>query len=152
VRAAALSALVRLDTANRHALIADGLRTPSYRDAIQNAAIGAAVRSGDTSFASVMQQMIGDQQLPSYALAAMVIRGNPRALDLLISDLDDARPYVRRWALAAIVQSLGPARGLPALKNIQQTLTHADTRAEVARAVKQLEEAAARTGSGGQGG
>jgi aminopeptidase N len=151
VRAAALSALVRLDTANRHALIAEGLRTPSYRDAIQNAAIGAAVRTGDTSFASVMQGMIGEQQLPAYALAAMVIRGNPRALDLLVSDLNDARPYVRRWALAAIVQSLGPSRGLPALKNVQQTLTYADTRAEVARAVKRLEEAAKSAG-GGSGG
>ena len=151
VRAAALSALVRLDSSGRHALIAEGLRTPSYRDAIQNAAIGAAVRSDDTTFASVMQQMIGEQQLPSYALAAMVIRGNPHALDLLVSDLNDERPYVRRWALAAIVQSLGPARGLPALKKVQQTLAHADTRAEVARAVKQLEEAAAKAATGGQG-
>ena len=151
VRGAALSALVRLDSANRRALIVEGLRTPSYRDAIQNAAIGAAVRSGDTSFAAVMQQMIGDQQLPAYALAAMVIRGNPRALELLIADLNDERPYVRRWALAAIVQSLGPSRGLPALKNVQQALTHADTRAEVARAVKQLEDAA-KAGSGAQDG
>jgi aminopeptidase N len=150
VRASALSALVRLDTADRQALIAEGLRTPSYRDAIQNAAIGAAVRSGDTSFASAMQGMIGDQQLPSYALAAMVIRGNPHALDLLIADLNDERAYVRRWALAAIVQSLGASRGLPALKNVQQTLTHADTRAEVARAVKQLEDAA-KSGNGSQG-
>jgi aminopeptidase N len=151
VRASALSTLVKLDTAGRHALITEGLRTPSYRDAIQNAAIGAAVRSGDTSFVSIMQQMIGDQQLPSYALAAMVIRGNPRALDLLVADLNDERPYVRRWALAAIVQSLGPTRGLPALKNVQQTLTHADTRAEVARAVKQLEEQARTAASIGHG-
>jgi aminopeptidase N len=150
VRAAALNALVRLDTTNRHALIAEGLRTPSYRDAIQDAAIGAAVRTGDTSFASVMQGMIGEQQLPAYALAAMVIRGNPNALNMLVSDLNDARPYVRRWALAAIVQSLGPSRGLPALKNVQQTLTFADTRAEVARAVKRLEEAA-KSSTGGSG-
>ena len=151
VRAAALSALVRLDSTNRHALIVEGLRTPSYRDAIQNAAIGAAVRTGDTSFAAVMQTMIGEQQLPAYALAAMVIRGNPRALDLLVSDLNDERPYVRRWALAAIVQSLGPARGLPALKKIQETLTNADTRAEVAKAVKRLEQEVAKSQSGGPG-
>ena len=150
VRAAALGALVRLDTMNRHALIAQGLETPSYRDAIQNAAIGAAVRTGDTSFAAVMQNMIGEQQLPAYALAAMVIRGNPHALNLLVADLNDERPYVRRWALAAIVQSLGPARGLPALKSVQQALTHADTRADVARAVERLEQAA-RAGSGGSG-
>jgi HEAT repeat protein len=142
VRASALGALVRLDTANRHALIAEGLRTPSYRDAIQDAAIGAAVRSGDTSFVTSMQELIGKQQLPLFALAAMAMRGNQRAQDLLVSDLNDARPYVRQWALSAIVQSLGAARGLPALKAARETLVHADTRAAVDRAVQQLEQSA----------
>ncbi|HEY2855929.1 MAG TPA: M1 family aminopeptidase [Gemmatimonadaceae bacterium] len=142
VRASALTALASLDTAGSRAAIVEGLRTPSYRDAIQNAAIGAAVRTDDTTFVTTMQQMIGDQQLPSYALAAMVVRGSDRALKLLLSDLDDARPYVRQWALTAIVQSLGPARGLAALKSVQQTLTHPDTRAAVDHAVKQLEAAA----------
>jgi aminopeptidase N len=155
VRAAALAALVKLDSTDRHALIAEGLRTPSYRDAIQNAALGAAVRSGDTTFVASIQGLIGEQQLPSYALAALAARGDKRALDLLVSNLGDARPYVRRWALAAIVQTLGPTRGLPALKSVQQTLTHADTRAEVDRAVKRLEEqakAASAPGGGGGGG
>jgi len=140
VRGSALSALVRLDSANRHDLIVDGLRTPSYRDAIQNAAIGAAVRSGDTSFVTSMQAMIGTQELPAFALAAMAIRGSQRAQQLLVSDLNDARPFVRQWALSAIVQSLGADRGLPALKSVRETLVHADTRAAVDRAVKQLEQ------------
>jgi aminopeptidase N len=140
VRASALAAVVRLDTTGRHALIAQGLATSSYRDAIQNAAIGAAVRSGDTSFVTTMQSLIGDQQVPSFALAAMAARGSQRALDLLVSDLNDKRAYVRQWALGAIAQSLGGGRALTALKSVQQTLTHADTRAAVARAVKQLEQ------------
>ena len=140
VRAAALASLARLDTAGRRALIMEGLRMPSYRDAIQNAAIGAAVRSDDSSFVAPMQALVGDQQLPSFGLAAMAIRGSQRALDFLVSDLNDPRAYVRQWALTAIVQSLGPARGLPALRSIQPSLTHADTRAAVERAIKQLEE------------
>jgi len=145
VRASALSGLARLDPAGARAAIVEGLRTSSYRDAIQNAAIGAAVRSDDTTFVTTMQQMIGDQELPSYALAAMVVRGSDHALQLLLADLDDRRPYVRRWALAAIVQTLGAGRGVSALRSVQQTLTHADTRAAVDRAIKQL-EAAARQG------
>lgn len=143
VRAAALSALVRLDSAGRRALILEGLRTSSYRDAIQNAAIGAAVRSGDTTFIGPMQELIGEQQVPSYGLAAMAMRGSQRALDLLVSNLNDDRRYVRDWALTAIVQSLGAQRGLPALRSALPGLTHADTRAAAERAVKQLEKEAA---------
>ncbi|MBW8839431.1 MAG: HEAT repeat domain-containing protein, partial [Gemmatimonadetes bacterium] len=69
VRAAALPALARLDTTGRRALLLQGLRTPSYQDAIQNAAIGAAVRSDDSSFVAPMQAIVGDQQLPSFGLA-----------------------------------------------------------------------------------
>ena len=105
------------------------------------------MRSGDTSFVGVVQELVGEQQVPSFALAAMAMRGSQRAFDLLVSNLNDNRPYVRQWALTAIVQSLGAARGLPALKNAQATLTHADTRAAVERAVKQLEQDAAKPGS-----
>lgn len=141
VRASALSTIARLDLDGRRALIAEGLKTPSYRDAIQNAAIGAAVRSGDTTFITAMHELMGEQQVPSYGLAAMALRGSDRALELLVADLNDRRSYVRQWALAAITQSLGAERGLPALKRVQQTLTYADTRAAVDRAVRQWEQA-----------
>jgi HEAT repeat protein len=141
VRASALAALVRLDSTGGRALITEGLRTASYRDAIQNAAIGAAVRSGDTSFVTRLQALVGDQQVPSFGLAAMAVRGSQRALELLVSDLNDQRAYVRQWALTAIAQSLGAERALPALRSAQPALTHADTRAAVARAIKRLEGA-----------
>ena len=141
VRAAALTALVRLDTAGRRALIVEGLRTPSYHEAIQNAALFASVRAGaqDSSLVTPVHDLMGAQQVPSFALAAMAARGSQRALDYLVADLNDSRAYVRQWALGAIVQSLGPTRGLPALKSAQSTLTHADTRAAVARAITQWE-------------
>jgi aminopeptidase N len=146
VRGAALTALVRLDSANRRTLIGEGLRTPSYRDAIQNAALGAAVRSGDTSLVQPVHALMADQQVPSFALGAMAARGSKRALDLLVADLNDQRAYVRQWALSAIVQSLGAERALPALKAAAPALTHADTRTAVDRAVKQLEQDAPKPG------
>jgi aminopeptidase N len=141
VRAAALTALARLDTVGRRALIVEGLRTPSYHGAIQNAALFAAARPGaqDTSLVTAVHELMGEQQVPSFALAAMAARGSQQALDYLVADLNDSRAYVRQWALGAIVQSLGPTRGLPALKGAQPTLTHADTRAAVARAIARWE-------------
>ena len=70
----------------------------------------------------------------------MAARGSQRALDLLVSDLNDKRPYVRQWALTAIVQSIGADRGLAALRSVQPTLTSADMRAGVQRVVKQWQQ------------
>jgi len=92
---------------------------------------------------------MGEQQVPSYGLAAMAMRGSKRALDLLASDLNDSRRYVREWALAAIAQSLGPTRGLPALKAAQPSLKFADTRAAVDRTIKQWEQEGQKTGTPG---
>ena len=146
VRASAFASLVRLDTANRRALIIEGLRTPSYRDAIQNAALGAAVRARDTTLVTAVHDLMGEQQVPSFALAAMASRGSKRALDLLVADLNDSRRYVREWTLEAIVQSLGPTVGLPALRSAQPTLTHPETRTAVERVVKQWEQRAQKPG------
>jgi aminopeptidase N len=146
VRAAAFSALVTLDTATRRALIVEGLRTPSYRDAIQNAALGAAVRSGDSTLVGPVHDLVSEQDVPSSALAVMAGRGSRHALDLLISDLNDPHRYVREWTLTAIVRSLGPERGLPALKTAQPTLTYAETKSAVDRIVKQWEQQAPKRG------
>jgi aminopeptidase N len=146
VRAAAFSALVTLDTANRRALIVEGLRTPSYRDAIQNAALGAAARSGDSTLVGPVHDLVSEQDLPSSALAVMAGRGSRRALDLLVSDLNDPHRYVREWTLTAIVRSLGPERGLPVLKTAQRTLTHAETKTAVERVVKQWEQQRPKSG------
>ncbi|HEX4469440.1 MAG TPA: hypothetical protein VH080_07880, partial [Gemmatimonadaceae bacterium] len=146
VRAAAFSALVTLDTATRRALIVEGLRTPSYRDAIQNAALGAAVRSGDSTLVRPVHDLVSEKDVPSSALAVMAGRGSRLALDLLISDLNDPHRYVREWTLTAIVRSLGRERGLPALKTAQPTLTYAETKSAVDRIVKQWEQQAPKRG------
>ncbi len=98
VRAAALSSLVRLDSAGRHALIREGLRTPSYRDAIQSAALVAIAQTNDTSFVGDLEQIIGDQQLVSRVIAVLARRGDQHAMMVLTAAAQDKRAWVRDWA------------------------------------------------------
>jgi HEAT repeat protein len=139
VRAAALSSLARLDTAGRHALLAQGLATPSYRDAIQNAALVAIVRSNDTTFIADIQRLVGDQQLPSRVLGALAARGSAHALEVLTAHLDDSRSWVRGWALAAF-GSLEPTQRVAVLQAALPRLTHADTRAAVERSIEEARQ------------
>ena len=140
VRAAALASLARLDTANRHALIQQGLSTPSYQSAIQNAALVAIARSNDTSMIADVQRVVGDQSLPARVLATFAARGNQHALDLLIGDLNDDRGWVRKWSLEAF-SSIDPTRRLTTLEGALPRLTHPDTRAAVQRAIDALRRA-----------
>ncbi len=137
VRASALASLLQLDTAARRALIAQGLATRSYRDAIQNAALLGIARSNDTTFIGDIQRLVGDQSLPTRVLAVFSARGNEHALSALTADLDDTRSWVRGWALAAL-GTIEPGRRLALLQDVEPRLTHADTRAAVQRAIEQL--------------
>ncbi len=140
VRAAALGSLARLDSAGRHALLLEGISTPSYRDAIQSSALIAIARSNDTSLIADVQRVVGDQMLASRVLGAFAARGNQQALDLLSANLDDARDWVRGWSLAGM-GALPPARRLTVLQGLEPKLTHADTRASVQRAITLLSAA-----------
>jgi aminopeptidase N len=137
VRAAALTSVARLDATGRRAVIQQGLMTPSYRDAIQNAALTAIARANDTSMIADVQRVAGDQSLPTRILGVFAARGNQHALDVLTTDLNDERAWVRGWALAAF-GSIEPARRLAALEGALPKLTHADTRAAVQRAIEAL--------------
>ena len=140
VRASALGSLARLDSANRRALLLQGLSTPSYRDAIQNAALVAIARSNDTSLIADVQRVVGDQSLPARVLAAFAARGNQHALELLVANLNDDRAWVRTWTLGAF-GSLDPNRRLTTLEGALPRLTHPDTRAAVQRAIDALRKA-----------
>ncbi|MGH7619841.1 MAG: M1 family aminopeptidase, partial [Gemmatimonadaceae bacterium] len=98
VRAAALSSLVRLDSAGRRALIREGLRTPSYRDAIQNAALIAIAQTNDTSFVGDLAQLVGDQPLVARIIAVLARRGDNHAMSVLTAAANDKRAWVRGWA------------------------------------------------------
>jgi hypothetical protein len=102
VRASALLALARMDSVAARPVVLAGLSTPSYRDVIQNAAIAAAVQSPDSSLIEGLEKILGDQQLPSLALAELASQGDTRALAVLVRHRGDSRPWVRKWVEEAI--------------------------------------------------
>jgi hypothetical protein len=101
VRAAALTAVVRLIPDAARETIAAGLRTTSYRDAIQNAAIAAALQRPDSGLVATLESVAGEQPLPSIALAALAAGGNEAAKAALGRLLRDSRGWVRDWAAEA---------------------------------------------------
>ena len=106
VKAGALTALARIDSVGSRDVVRAGLSTASYRDVIQNAAIAAAVRSPDSTLIAGLEKILGQQQLPSLALATLASEGDTRALAALVRHRDDARPWVRKWVLDAIEQEV----------------------------------------------
>jgi aminopeptidase N len=101
VRAAALRALARLDPAGARPAVSEGLRTPSYRDAIQSAAISAVVDHPDSELVAAVEAIAGQQPLAAYGLAALVARGDAVARGALARLLEDRRGWVRDWAREA---------------------------------------------------
>jgi HEAT repeat protein len=139
VRAVALWALVRSDRPNRRSLLVEGLTMPSYRDVIQNAAFDAIAWANDTTFVPQLEQMLGVQPRAALALAALASRGSARALDVLSEHLNDERPYVRDWALAAFRRRLSPALAVQRLQVVMGSLRYEDTRKEVVKVLGALE-------------
>jgi hypothetical protein len=138
VRAAALAALVRLDSADRRTTIETGLRTPSYRDEIQNAALAAIQRTGDTSFVGAVDGLTGAGILPAFTLGSLAADGNAHALSLLTGHLNDSRSSVRQWAAIAIARQVRGARAMEALTAARPTITYPDTQRLVDQLLKQL--------------
>ncbi len=137
VRAAALAALVRLDSADRRTTIETGLRTPSYRDEIQNAALAAIQRTGDTSFVGAVDGLTGAGILPAFTLGSLAADGNAHALSLLTGHLNDSRSSVRQWAAIAIARQVRGARAMEALTAARPTITYPDTQRLVDQLLKQ---------------
>ena len=104
VRAAALTAWARLAPDSARDAVAAGLRTKSYQEAIQNAAIAAVVRRPDSALVAGLEAIAGEQQLPVVALAALAARGDPSARAALARLVEDQRPWVRLWAREATSQ------------------------------------------------
>ena len=143
VRAAALRALVRADPAGAHAAIAQGLSTPSYRDAIQSAALRAIFGVNDTTFLSTVDSMVPDQQLPVHLLAALGAKGSTHALDLLASHLNDPRRTVRQWTLQAYQFTLAgqdKALAVTELKTRVDAIRYDDTKQAAEAVLKELQK------------
>jgi aminopeptidase N len=101
VRAAALRAMVRLDPVGSRQAVTEALRTPSYRDVIQNAAISSVVEHPDSGLVLGVEAVAGDQPLAAYGLAALASRGDATARAALERLLQDRRDWVREWAREA---------------------------------------------------
>jgi aminopeptidase N len=106
VRASALSVLARLDSTGARDVVLAGLSTPSYRDVIQQAAIGAAAEVPDSAVVDGLENILGEQRLAALTLAELARQGDTRALSALVRHRDDKRPWVRRWVLDAIEREL----------------------------------------------
>jgi len=139
VRAAAATALIRLDSAGARDVITAALAEPSYGDAIQNAALQAIAQRNDTTFIGAVDQLVGPSRNAVYVLAALGARGSSRALDLLAGHLDDARRAVRGWALQAFQFAMPRPVGLARLRSAVDGLTHPDAKQAVQDAIRQME-------------
>jgi HEAT repeat protein len=104
VRATALTALTRVAPDSSREAVAAGLRTKSYREVIQNAAIGAAVQRPDSGLVAELEAIAGEQPLPAVALAALAARGDASAKAAVARLLADQRSWVRAWAREATGQ------------------------------------------------
>ncbi len=136
VRAAAVTAMALTDSANRHAIVLEALRTPSYRDAVQNGAYRVIAQTGDTSLVDTVEARAGQDHFAVHVLAALAARGSSRALDLLVRHLDDDRSYVRNWTVEAFRYSLPRPIAQPKLQAVSATLKFADTKEAVADLLK----------------
>jgi HEAT repeat protein len=139
VRAAALVALARLNAPEARTAILAGLRTPSYRDAIQNAAITLAVHRADPDLVAAIARELGSQPLPAAALAALTAQGDTSARALLRTALDDRRPWVREWTLGAVEDQLDRGAALELLRAAAPTLTRPEAKTAVVEVIGRLE-------------
>jgi len=144
VRAAAVMALGHADSAHIGRIIDAALVAPSYRDAIQTAALRLIAFSNDTARLGTVDSLVGTTQNAAFVLAAFVARGNTRAEAMLTGHLDDPSPAARRWALQAFRFGMPAPRALAQLRAAVDHLTRADAKAAVNQAIKQLS-----TGRGG---
>ncbi|HUF34419.1 MAG TPA: hypothetical protein VMN37_00640, partial [Gemmatimonadales bacterium] len=77
----------------------------SYREAIQNAAIAAAMQRPDSGLVAALERVAGEQELPAAALAVLARRGDPHARAALARLMEDARGWVRTWARDAAART-----------------------------------------------
>lgn len=138
VRAEAIGALASADAPDLREAIVTGLHTPSYQDEIQQGALGAIARSGDTTLLGVVDSLVPASQSAPFVLAALANKGSAHALDLLAQHLNDDRAFVRR-RVAGAFGGVRPDLALPRLEAVRDSLTHEDARRMVARIIERLQ-------------
>jgi HEAT repeat protein len=138
VRATALLVLVRRGGPLAREAVLKGLGTPSYRDAIQNAAVAAVVQRPDPGLVAALVGQLCNQPVPAMGLAGLVTRGDTAARTAMQAALDDGRVWVREWMLAALDDQFEPADALALLRQVEPMLRRPEARAEVTRTIDRL--------------
>ena len=139
VRASALLVLARFGGPAARAAVLEGLRTPSYRDAVQNAAIAAVVQHPDKERVEALARQLGVQPVPALALASLTARGDGAARQAVLAGLDDERAWVREWLLEGLESELDDGKALALLKEAAPTLQRDQARTAVIQAIGRLE-------------
>lgn len=141
VRAAAVGALVRADSADARAVIAAAIGSQSYRDGIANAGFGAIIQTNDTTLIDQVDGMASATQFPVFVLAALGGKGNARALSLLVKHLNDSHEVVRQWTLQAFQFTLANFNHDLAVSTLQGAvdgITYADTKKAAEDQLKEM--------------
>ena len=138
VRAAALGALARLDSANARAMIRQGLQTPSYQDAIADAALGMVVQANDTMMMDEVDRAVETSSNAAFVLGVFAARGNQRALDLLSAHVTSPRATVRKRALQSFQYVVPPPQARERLTALSAGISDPRLRDEVQATIDRL--------------
>jgi aminopeptidase N len=141
VRAAALVAVARSDSADPSSvrdLLKAGLRAPSYRDAVAQAAMMGIVMRRDTSFVGELVAMLPRSPVAAQALGALGAAGDARALGVLVDRLADPDRRVRRAVLQALTTTVPPGVARRLLEAARADLRDASVRRAVDAALERL--------------
>jgi aminopeptidase N len=141
VRAAAVSVLAALDSANIRSVVAAALAVPSYQDAVSKAALVATATRNDTNFIAVTDSLVvtGQGQTACFVLAALAGSGSAHARDLLRARLGDRRPTIRGWTLQAVRFGMPRAASLDLLRGAVDGIADAAARQAVRDAIQTME-------------
>ncbi|MEJ2215439.1 MAG: M1 family aminopeptidase [Gemmatimonadota bacterium] len=139
VEAAAVGALAAAHAPDLGDVIRKALATPSYRDAMQQAALGAIAQTSDTAFLPVVDSLVNTSPVALYILGALAHGGSSHALDLLVGHLNDPSLSTRRRAVSVLGQ-MQPQMVLPALQKAQGSLKYDDTKTMVERLIERLQK------------
>jgi len=114
VRAAAVATIAQLDSTGARDVITKALTIPSYRSAVQTAALAAALHTEDQTIIPTLEERLGDQPLVAVVLAWFAVHGSAEANQALDRHRDDQRAWVRQWVGDALRQArLAPAGAVP---------------------------------------
>jgi aminopeptidase N len=138
VRAAALGALVRLRPGGARTLLRRGLATPSYQNAIADAALLGIIQTADSTLLPDVWAAL--QALPDagHVLAAFAARGSDVALHMLEESVYSPRAAVRQRALQAFQLSLPSTLARPRLISLRAEAPSDRVREEIDEALTRL--------------